>query len=508
MTPSSLPTMPKAHGLISVDDIIIPDRIRSEDTAETKVNIKQLHESIGRIGLIQPIVLEDDEKTLVAGWCRLSACKLLGYTEVAYCVRSELTPAEKVIAEFEENTHRGEMSWQDQVCAIAKIHEMLKAEHKGRNENWDQKATGRVLKQSSGRVSYCLVLARAIKTGNTYVSKSTNVSEALARLAEQKAAEIDQRQAELGPAAMSTVPLRKRDAGTSGFVTSGSSSVLPSVSFKQESTSPTSEDPLDFPDESLEPEDVDVSFAINANITVPLKELCLNGKMEEVCEVFPNNVFDLIFTDIPYGISIDKMGSSMNNLDLVKDEHEIDEFLVAGPKWLKTMFRVLKDNTYCIFFYDVAHHEKLIQWAQDAGFIVQPYPFIWIKTHPCSNMNAGVWFTKTVEYVMICRKGRATMQNSSYSPCHFESSGAVDRQLWTHPFFKPFDLCTHLLKKVGFRGMKMLDPFAGEGSIIKSAIYQGMTPYGIELSPNWYPKLLATYRNTYQEIYKGNVSFS
>jgi ParB family chromosome partitioning protein len=505
--PLELPSMPKAHGLIDVDSIIIPERIRSEDTKETKDNIKQLYDSIRVRGLIQPIVLDDDEKTLLAGWCRLSACKLLGYKQIAFSVRGELSPSEKLIVEFEENSHRGEMSWQDQVCAVDRIHNMMRIEHKARSQNWSVAATGRLLKQAAGRVSYCTVLAKAIKSGNTYISNAENISEAIKRLAEQKQAEIERKQAELGPAALPTVALRKRDTTESGFVTSESSGVLSSISLSQPRAK-TIDDVFDDISD-ISPEDIDTSFALDQILTLKPSEYIYQGKMEEICETyFHSETFDFIFTDIPYGISIDKMKSSMDNLDLVAPEHDVDVFLTAAPLWLKTMYRVLKDNSYCIFFYDICHHEKLVAWAEAAGFSVQPYPFIWLKTHPCANQNAGVWFTKTIEYVMICRKGRGTMRSSSYAPCFMESSGSVDRQLYTHPFFKPFDLCTHLLRIFTFRGMKMLDPFAGEGSILKAAIYHGLVPYGIELSDTWHPKLLSTFRNTYQEIYKNRVQFT
>lgn len=84
-----------------IDGIKVGERIRKDPG-----NLAALADSIGRLGLLHPIVVAPTDD-LLAGWRRLEAVKLLGWTEVAVSVANDVTDLRDALAiEQEENTER------------------------------------------------------------------------------------------------------------------------------------------------------------------------------------------------------------------------------------------------------------------------------------------------------------------------------------------------------------------------------------------------------------------
>ena len=124
--------------------IINPDRQRQD-----LGNIEELAESIARIGLINPIVIDSDG-VLVAGERRLTACRSLGWTSIIVQHTSDLSPYELQCIEFEENDKRKDLTWQEECAAIEKFH-LLKLEHE---PDWNAEKTAEALgitPQTAGR---------------------------------------------------------------------------------------------------------------------------------------------------------------------------------------------------------------------------------------------------------------------------------------------------------------------------------------------------------------------
>jgi N6-adenosine-specific RNA methylase IME4 len=71
-------------------------------------DVAELKDSIARIGLLQPLVLAEDN-TLIAGRHRLVACKQLGWDKVP-AVRVSLADMDRRLAEIDENLIRNELT--------------------------------------------------------------------------------------------------------------------------------------------------------------------------------------------------------------------------------------------------------------------------------------------------------------------------------------------------------------------------------------------------------------
>ena len=57
-------------------------------------------------------------------------------------------------------------------------------------------------------------------------------------------------------------------------------------------------------------------------------------------------------------------------------------------------------------------------------------------------------------------------------------------------------------------GDVILDPFAGEGSILRAAILKGCRPIGLEIDKDRFPRLVDQVKQTYKNMYGGKVQFT
>lgn len=106
---------------IGVHDIEVGDRARADlgDLADLMASIKQL-------GLLQPIVVTDDNK-LIAGGRRLESCRRLGLDEVQVVVAEHIHDAVDLLkAERDENTCRKPMTASELIALGRQIEELEK----------------------------------------------------------------------------------------------------------------------------------------------------------------------------------------------------------------------------------------------------------------------------------------------------------------------------------------------------------------------------------------------
>ena len=90
--------------LVKIEDIKIKKRVR-----QNLGDMDSLKESLRMYGLLNPITLNENNE-LIAGERRLQAAKALGWTNINAVVLSNITPAEQLELELEENNQRKEFT--------------------------------------------------------------------------------------------------------------------------------------------------------------------------------------------------------------------------------------------------------------------------------------------------------------------------------------------------------------------------------------------------------------
>lgn len=106
---------------VEIESVVIGNRLRSV----SKSKVGELAESIGTVGLLQPIAITED-KNLVAGLHRVEACRQLGIAEINAVVIPNLQ-LQKEIAEIDENLIRNQLTVLEQCEQLKRRKELYEA---------------------------------------------------------------------------------------------------------------------------------------------------------------------------------------------------------------------------------------------------------------------------------------------------------------------------------------------------------------------------------------------
>lgn len=547
-TPSPLtPTLSsdaKGAGIASVLSIIVDERLRA-DSPEIRIKIEnELAPSIAEYGVLQPILLEalsepieglnvngnliTSSHRLVAGWSRLSSCALLQREFIPFNLRDAMPDYIRLELELEENLRRNDMSWQDICLSIDKIHSKRKLvtlqenAANGESKPWGLRQTGYLMKVSFGQVQNALLMAGYLKKSDPEILAAPSITAAQGILLKRKedlaSAELAKRQAAFTQTAKGIIkevhqPKAKVDASIP-IALPGGPAPTRSVS-----------DP-----EGPKAEPVTTvhlsSMIFNLDSVLPQAD----GSPAFMSRLETESI-DLIYTDPPFGIDMDDL-EGRADIDRIRDAHGVSENLNQMRLMFRHAFRVLKDKSYFLFWLDLSHWEKIVGghsyephpeddpsgrvyhgewtetkgWLQEEGFTVCRWPVIWHKTHTCKNRAPHCWPTKSIEYLCVARKGTASMIKPM-SDCVFSCSGAAERKQQRHPFSKPYEFSSWLGEYFIRPGMTVLDPYAGEGSMVRALLNMKANVLACEKNEKHFNHLAEHVRKHFSNITPGKIEF-
>ena len=172
---------------IAIDDISInrDERVRKNVSREA---IDEMADSINRLGLIHPIVLDRDHN-LVAGETRLSACKSLGWAAIPFQYADTLDSNDLLAIELEENVKRKDLDWKDRTDAVRRYHQLQVETH----ETWTITETAKSLGYTPTHISNFIGVSEAIESGDNLVvgaSRLTTAINIVARKRERAATDV------------------------------------------------------------------------------------------------------------------------------------------------------------------------------------------------------------------------------------------------------------------------------------------------------------------------------
>jgi ParB/RepB/Spo0J family partition protein len=202
----------------------------------------------------------------------------------------------------------------------------------------------------------------------------------------------------------------------------------------------------------------------------------LPGDFFEVSQQLPSNEFDCILTDPPYGIGADSFGDQANLRHNYSDDPETVE------KLLKTVaresFRVSRPAAHAYCFCSFEWFARLSDMWVEAGWSVWPRPIIWYKGNHgfLPRPNHGPRYT--YECILFAIKGN----KETYEIAHdVISLPFVEERI--HAAQKPTRLYLNLLARSCLPGDKVVDFFAGSGTIFRAAKKAKLKATGIEKDP-------------------------
>ena len=386
------------------------------------VEIEALASSIEKYGLLHPIVVDENNK-LIAGERRLRAHLLLNkkdpvkYDKIEVKQRSDLSKIEKKEIELEENIQRDNFTWQEEVDAKAELHKVK------------QKIHGEAVKGHAsdgwGMRDTAAALGEAVGT----VSMDIQLARGIKAFPE----------------------LKKEKSKTTAY-----------KKMKQLQT------------RALEQE---LARRMKDKGVFDLPNI-INGNCIEVMSAMAQDSVDLILTDPPYGIDVDK-SQIFGRHQATQTGFEDGDFETFDllDKAIAQMYRVLRPDRHMYMFCAIDKIATLVHLLEKHGFWVHKMPIIWDKGSG-SYPSQGTTFVHSYEPFLHCMKGKRKLNGN---PRDVYPIKRVPSNRKVHPTEKPTELLRDLINLSSMAGETVLDPFAGSGSTLQAAKETSRQAIGIEL---------------------------
>jgi len=410
---------------IPIDSIIIGERFRKEYK-----DIPKLAESIKRIGLIHPILIDQDN-TLVAGGRRLRAYIYLDREEIEVTLQTNLTELDKRIIELEENVQRENLDWQEVINSRAEIHRIMVERYESENKDEDGFITGQEGKQV-----------------NRWTQRQT--ADMLGIAEQTLANDLSHFNA------MQSIPSLS-DFDTQQDSRRAFKKVTNYVETQQMLADGTLELPTDFDSEAM--------YQIGD---------ALEG-MSVLGEENPSILFAEV--DTPYGIDLDKLREGKINYEEWKKEEFEEKTTTAAS----LVFKTLAKDSWCIWWFAWAHYEVIKATLNSVGFVLDKVPLIWNKQgHKHTSSRPDLYLARGYEQCFVCRKGTPVLPGAGRS--NVFNYPPPDEGERIHPAQRPVGLIRDILRTFTIPGATVLSPFLGSGNTIIAAYQEEMKCFGWDLS--------------------------
>jgi len=376
-----------------------------------EINVDDLLLSIPDKGILHPLIITE-EFVLVTGERRLTAALKLGLETVPVRFSNTLTPIELELIELEENVKRKDLSWQESVNAIRRLHDAYSA----LNPKWSGAQTARYVGLDPAHVTRMLDVSRNmdkdIVSGASGLASAFNV---IARSNERKIAD-----------ALGSIT----DLGAKLFDKPPAPGDLP--------TPPA---PLSAP------------------------ESIIHGSFLEWAPKYDGQPFNFIHCDFPFGINV-FAGKQANT----KGEHDYDDkpdlYWELIDCLCENLNRLVSNSAHIMFWFPFDYYtatlERFRKKAPSLAF--QNVPLIWTKSD-----NIGILPDPkrgprriTEQAFIASREDRFIVRSVS------NSYPAPTDKAW-HPSTKPEPMLRYYFGMFVDENTRLLDPTCGSGSALRAA---------------------------------------
>lgn len=424
---------------IHISEITIAaNRQRQEFDPEA---LTDLSNSIAARGLLHAVVLRETEEgfRLVAGERRLRAMEtiwLLGdgvrYNNqefepyhVPYVTLGELSPLEAEEAELDENLKRRDLTWQERSEALGRLHNLR--------------------------------VAQAVEAGESHV-----IADTISEVGEREGRSMGGRAYSETRAAILLAEHLDNPAVAAAKTAGDALKVLKRQEEKEKSLA--------------------LAASVGENFNSSVHQL-----HHADCMVWlkgcPNNTFDVVLTDPPYGMNAQSFGDGGGKL--ANSIHSYDDTPQAWNQLMQPfaeeIYRVTKAEAHAYIFCDFDRFHMLRSFMLKAGWDVFRTPIIVYKLGSGRVPRPEHGPRRQWEMCLYALKGNKPVTGifSDVIPCKLEENLA-------HGANKPIELFVDLLKRSTRPGDHVLDAFAGTGTIFPAAHECKVYATGIEISPEYY----------------------
>lgn len=436
-------------------------KIRDNRQRKDLGDLKDLKQSILNIGLLNPIIIEQDSSDglfyLIAGerrytaWSELFAEGKVG-ENIPCRVLSSLSPSDKHLIELEENIKRKDLTWQEYCEAIDTMFTL-----KGCSTNEE-------LADYLGLSLAAIQRARFIwaNKDNPKVLAADNMSNAVTICKRESARVLSSAKNELDH-------------------------ILNTTLFGDTTNDKKTETIID--------RTTDLSSRIDGDDTGGISSPCAEFKPEEIrariinanfaewARDYRGKKFNVIHLDFPYGINHDRSGQG-HTKDFGTYADSEDVFKTLVKTLLENEERIIASSAHIICWISLRYAEWTKEEFGKKGYSCLIQPFIWHKSDnkgiiadtQCGMRNVG-------EYALIFNKGRYPVLKNISNIFDYPTTKHF------HASEKPISVLDRLFEAFVDENTRLLDPTCGSGTAIISAAKAGAEEaLGIELDAEFAKK--------------------
>ncbi len=411
----------------------------------------QLEGSIGKRGLLQPIIVEampgpqGQPWKLHVGERRLTACTKLGLEKILARKVSELSEVEGQIIELEENIKRLDLEWQDMASSTAKIHLL----YTKLDPDWTMTETGVELGLEKGTISmYMSVYA---ELSEPRVAEAGTIREAYNMLKRREQREAGQALQDL---------LETPDIPQAEIRTDLAPAEVAQVEALRELGQP-------LPKQFMQPVKLKPAAA-----PLPSPESILHASFLDWAPQYSGPKFNLIHCDFPYGVELfsgpQGRGAEIGTEGRVGYKDSVDVYETLIRALCSNLDRVMSVNAHLMFWLS-ADWEIVAKTVRTFNELAPSlkftkFPLIWVKSD-----NAGIASDPkhgprhVYEACLLASRGGrniARVKGDAYS-------APTDKKL--HPSTKTEPMLRHFMEMLVDETTSLLDPTCGSGASLRAA---------------------------------------
>ncbi len=195
-----------------------------------------------------------------------------------------------------------------------------------------------------------------------------------------------------------------------------------------------------------------------------------------------DETFNFAEVDPPYAIDLLRRKDRNKEKGHTEDYNEVDakKFPVFMQSLCAQTFRLLKPNSFAVFWYAMQWHTETLAWLTEAGFVVNPMPALWYKGQSGQTAQPDIALASTYEPFFLARKGQPRMVRQGRANVFHYSPLPPSRKI--HPTEKPKELLVDIIDTICLPGSNILVPFLGSGVTLRAAYTSGHTGTGFDLA--------------------------
>lgn len=387
---------------------------------------------------------------LVTGGRRTAAHALLGRTQIEANNFEDLDPLDREVVELEENISRKNLTWQEELAAKARIHELRQMQAANTGEIHTQKDTAKELGESTANLSKDLQLHNLMKTDPSLKKASSKKS---AIRAAQHKVDIAQRVAGLSTSSIQDLSKKLHTMDMRDFVRTLAAESID----------------LHFPD---------FPFGIDYDKSRPDADNMKGGyedKPESLRDLLTDVVPHLVRTVKPTGWIAAMMG--FTNYQFMAGLFRTACATHAGYAdcEINAAGETVRSEDYC--------NAAPINMRTTCRFLeVEELPWIWYRPN---SRQPSLWPEKHANncYELICVVNGGTARLVRPNVPNVLAIDAVYTNR-IHEMQRPHELCKEVISRLTLTGEKVVDVCFGSGAHLAAAADLARDFEGCDINPN------------------------